>query len=393
MKQAAYDDYLGDSFNANTGTFDANKAEEQVENAKDRFNIILLGATGVGKSSLVNAFFGEDIVKAGVGKPITQHLEKVELKKKGVVLWDSKGIESKNYEKTVQQLKKDIEVSFDKAENINDVPHLGWLCIDASGARIEPRDMELINILKERQIPIVVVFTKVLGNLAGAFVTSAKDEINKHYNVYVADRFAEVNSVEAKITEDFALPVVGLEKLLDLSLDCMPEGKGSAKSALKKAQRVRNQLRLDEMISSAQNKTHIAAAAAGTVGASPIPGSDAPLIAAVQSKLIYEINSEFELDFNTSTSTSIVIGILGVTAVAQVAKAVVSNLLKFVPGAGTLVGGAISASTAIAITEAIGHAYIKVLEQYYDMDSGVVKLPESTATILDVFKTYFSFKR
>ena len=42
--------------------------------------------------------------------------------------------------------------------------------------------------------------------------------------------------------------------------------------------------------------TGVAAAAAGTAGASPIPGSDAPIIAAIQSTLIYTINSEFELD-------------------------------------------------------------------------------------------------
>ncbi len=39
-------------------------------------NILLMGATGVGKSSLINALFDKEVAKAGVGKPITQHLEK-----------------------------------------------------------------------------------------------------------------------------------------------------------------------------------------------------------------------------------------------------------------------------------------------------------------------------
>jgi uncharacterized protein (DUF697 family) len=47
---------------------------------------------------------------------------------------------------------------------------------------------------------------------------------------------------------------------------------------------------------------------------------------------------------------------MGVTALAQVGKAVVSNALKFIPGAGTLIGGAISLATAIGITEAVGQA-------------------------------------
>ena len=52
-----------------------------------------------------------------------------------------------------------------------------------------------------------------------------------------------------------------------------------------------------------------------------------------------KINSEFELDTSTSTTTSVVAGILGITAVAQVGKAVVSNALKFIPGVGSLIGG------------------------------------------------------
>ena len=38
----------------------------------------------------------------------------------------------------------------------------------------------------------------------------------------------------------------------------------------------------------------------------------------------------------------------------------VSNLLKFIPGVGTVAGGAISAGTAGIITLALGKAYIEV---------------------------------
>ncbi|MCR9730230.1 GTPase [Vibrio parahaemolyticus] len=104
----SYEDYLGDSFDPQTGEFDSGKAKEQVNESKDKFNIILMGATGVGKSSLVNAFFGEDIVKTGVGKPVTQHLQKVEVPSKGMTLWDTKGIESKDYKATLEQLRHDL---------------------------------------------------------------------------------------------------------------------------------------------------------------------------------------------------------------------------------------------------------------------------------------------
>ncbi|NLH69727.1 MAG: hypothetical protein GX454_06060, partial [Brooklawnia sp.] len=38
-----------------------------------RYNLAVLGATGVGKSTLINAVFGEDLARTGIGAPVTQH--------------------------------------------------------------------------------------------------------------------------------------------------------------------------------------------------------------------------------------------------------------------------------------------------------------------------------
>ena len=388
----SYEEFLGGSYDYSSQTFNAEKAKQEAEEKKDKFNIILFGATGVGKSSLVNAVFGEEIVKSGVGKPVTQHLDKITVPKKGLVLWDTKGIESKDYEGTINQLKKEIKSSFDSYSHVDDVPHLGWMCIDASGARVEPRDIELIGILKEYKIPIVVVFTKTLEEDTDEFVHEAIREIDKHHRSYVADNYVRVNSKDRKIGK-FIVPVSGLDDLVDMSFKCLPDAKRGAKQALKKAQMVKMGERLVAMKNGARNIVHGASAAAGAVGASPIPGSDAPLIAAVQSGMIYKINAEFELDTSTSTTTSVVAGILGVTAVAQIGKAVVSNALKFIPGVGTILGGVISAATAVALTQAVGQAYIQVLVSYYNKETGIVELPESATSILSVFKEHFSFKK
>ncbi|GAA6993982.1 hypothetical protein ID0094_12490 [Helicobacter pylori] len=53
-------------------------------------NILLMGATRVGKSSLINGFFGQEVAKAGVGKSFTQHLEKYVDEEKGLILWDTR---------------------------------------------------------------------------------------------------------------------------------------------------------------------------------------------------------------------------------------------------------------------------------------------------------------
>lgn len=388
-----YKDFLGDSYNEESGEFDQHKARNKALNEKDKCNIIICGASGVGKSTLINAIFGKEVVKAGAGKPITQHLEKVDIPEKGICLWDTKGIEAENYQDTMASLKNEFGQALDNAKDDSDIPHIGWVCIKASSDRIEDRDLTLIRLLAERKIPAVVVFTRVTGKAEKEFVEKAKLIIDKEFNDFLHGAYVSVNSVPYEIDEDLVVKVTGLESLIKVTEDRFPEGKQSAKNAFLKAQRYKIETRLAAMKEGARKLVHVASAAAGTVGASPIPGSDAPLIAAIQSTMIYRINTEFELDVDSSKMTSVLTGIMGVTAIAQVGKAIVSNVLKFIPGAGTLIGGAISATTAIAITEAIGHAYISVLENFYDMNTGEVIFPENTDRILAVFEQVFSYRK
>lgn len=387
-----YRDFLGDSYNEESGEFNLGNAKNKAVNEKEQCNIIISGASGVGKSTLINAIFGEEVVKAGTGKPVTQHLEKVAIPEKGICLWDTKGIEAKNYQDTMASLKNEFKQAIDNANDDYDIPHIGWVCIKASSDRVEDRDLTLIGLLAKRNIPAIVVFTRVTGKAERDFVEEAKLIIDKEYKDFLRGAYVSVNSVPYEIDEDIVVKIKGLESLIEVTEARFPEGKKSAKNAFLKAQRLKIKQRLAAMKEGARKVVHVASTAAGTAGASPIPGPDAPIIAAIQSTMIYKINAEFELDADNSKMTSLLTGIMGVTALAQVGKTVVSNALKFIPGAGTLIGGAISATTAIAITEAVGHAYIAVLEKFFDIEKGEVVLPENSARILSVFKDVFSYK-
>lgn len=388
-----YKDFLGDSYNEESGEFDPHKARNKALNEKEKCNIIICGATGVGKSTLINAIFGKEVVKAGTGKPITQHLEKVTIPEKGICLWDTKGIEAENYQGTMASLKNEFSLAIDNANDDSDFPHIGWVCIKASSDRVEDRDLTLIHLLAERKIPAVVVFTRVTGKAEREFVENAKLIIDKEYKDFLRGAYVSVNSVPYEIDEDMVVKVKGLESLIEVTEARFPEGKKLAKNAFLKAQRLKVEKRLAAMKEGSRKLVHVASIAAGTAGASPIPGSDAPIIAAIQSTMIFKINTEFELDADSSKMTSVLTGIMGVTALAQVGKAVVSNALKFIPGAGTFIGGVISATTAIAITEAVGHAYISVLEKFYDLETGEVIFPENSDRIISVFKQVFSYQK
>jgi len=375
-----YNDYLDGSFNAETGDFDSDKAKKNVFDRKEKINILLMGASGVGKSSLVNSFFGIEIAKTGDGVP---HL------------WDTKGIEAADYQNTLADLRKALDNAKKEAvssRSLDGLPHIAWLCIKEPSKRIEEREIELVKLVTEYNIPVIVVFTQTQFESGDAFVEEAKNIFNQAGCLStIKDRYARVNSVSYTLMGGaVTIPVTGLDTLFELTETAFPEGNKNAKKAFEKAQAVNAEKKLAAILDSCSTKIHIAAVAAGTAGASPIPGSDAPIIAAIQATLIYTINSEFELDEDLKNSAAIATGILGVTALAQIGKTVVSNLLKFIPVAGTLIGGAVSASTAVALTEALGHAYVKTLSSYYDKKELKVILPENTKKIIDTFTAIFN---
>ena len=58
---------------------------------KEKLNVMFVGATGVGKSSTINAIFNTEIAKAGVNvDPETANIQKYEID--NIILWDTPGL-------------------------------------------------------------------------------------------------------------------------------------------------------------------------------------------------------------------------------------------------------------------------------------------------------------
>lgn len=74
------------------------------------------------------------------------------------------------------------------------------------------------------------------------------------------------------------------------------------------------------------------------------------LITAAQIGMIVSLGKIFGITLSQAAAKSIA----GVALTQQAGRALVANLLKAIPGAGTILGSVISASTAVALTEALG---------------------------------------
>lgn len=352
---------------------------EVIKKEKPIMNILLIGATGVGKSSLINGLFGQEVAKAGVGKSLTQHLEKYVDEEKGLILWDTKGIEEddKGYKNTMESLKKEMEDSF-KTQDEKKMIDVAYLCVKETSGRVLER--ELLSFAKKWNIPTIVVFTNTQEKAGDAFVKDFQKVSNEEWGFGgFIKAYARVNSV-AYSFRGMEVPVEGLKELVDETKKCLIDAKKNKENHFLLIQKANIQARKQAMIDKSKTIIHLASGVAGAAGLIPIPFSDALAIAPIQAGMIYKMNNAFGVKMKDSVVASLITGLLGVTAVVQVGRTLVNGFLKFIPVVGSVAGGA----TAVAITEGIGFAYLKALKKCFNDETGEVKLPA-----MDTIKSLF----
>jgi uncharacterized protein (DUF697 family) len=117
---------------------------------------------------------------------------------------------------------------------------------------------------------------------------------------------------------------------------------------------------MKQMIEKSDNAVLIAVGTTAATGAIPIPFADAPLLIAEQVALMASISAIFKINLSKDTLKALAGAALGVSGITLVGRTIASNLLKLIPGAGSIAGGVISAGTAGIVTFALGKAYIEL---------------------------------
>jgi uncharacterized protein (DUF697 family)/GTP-binding protein EngB required for normal cell division len=315
-----------------------------------RFNLAIFGKTGVGKSTLVNAIFGAEIAQTGIGEPVTR-AEHLYLHQSGTLgVLDTRGLEvGRDNAALLGELRDYLHGMRRKplAEQI----HVAWYCVRAPDRRFESTEADFIRALAELGLPVILVLTQVpraggrvhpdaeaLAASIAALDLPIQDGLI-HYTMALADDFTGQTAY-------------GLQEVLDATFRGAPDGVAHAITA---AQRID----FDRKRERAEVAVKAATTAATAAGASPIPFSDAAILVPLQIGMMASVAVTYGISIERSTAASI-----AATAAATTAgRSVVTNMIKFVPGAGTAVAAPISATVAGTFTYAMGHAWMRVCER------------------------------
>lgn len=336
---------------------------EKIKNL-NTLNIIVAGKTGVGKSTLINAVFRDKLAETGIGKPVTDHMRKISKKGIPLAIYDTKGFELGK--EVQQQVKQEVMETISKGlatQDINKAIHCIWYCINTASNRVEAEEIEWLKELSKEnqitQIPIIVVLTQSFSKKNADAMR--KMILNENLDVV---QVVPVLAEDYEIDEAYVAKSYGLDVLIHVMGEALPD---ELMDTLQNVQIAS----LAEKKKRAQAAIATATLAAAGEGAAPIPFSDCALLIPTQLGMIASITVIFGFDVNKSILTAFLSSTLGSGGATLLGKTVVSNLVKLIPGIGTIAGGAISAATADVLTAALGEAYIGIMTLVFNGEMSI----------------------
>jgi uncharacterized protein (DUF697 family) len=315
-----------------------------------RFNIIVAGRTGVGKTTLIGAIFGKEVGNTLMGRPRTRgRVWYPEQPSEADILrlCDTEGLEMERYKETLGGLEREIDARNSSRDPFDHI-HVAWLCIDEPSLTIQPGEEALLKLLGREGIPVIVVLTK--AGMAPQFAEKVA-ELLPGARAVVRVRAQPI------IIEGQAFPQMGLDELLRVTEAAIPD-------AVETAWHVASR-NLTAMIARAETTVRRAAAAAGAAGATPIPLADAAGVFGVQVGMIVAVSLQMGVKLKRSDLQPMAVTLLGALGLTAGGRFIAGQFAKLIPGLGSIAGSAITGSTAAALTYGLGRAYVEYLRSFF----------------------------
>lgn len=342
--------------------FDYDRCFKEVKEKINKPNILICGGTGVGKSSLINDILSlSEYDKAEVGnagRPMTRGIRMYSSEDDDIVLYDSEGYEIED-ENTYGKFKEDIISIIDKKQKTNSADmtawiHEVWYCISASNKRFFDYDEQLINAIKAKNVPIVIIVTKIDKSTQEELTNLIKTIKQKERNV-------DVFTYSTEIPEDSQnyLQYVQKTKIIEWAVNHLDESlKGGFISTVKSGITLKRNHVIAKVV------PVYAASAAATVLASsfsPIPFTDSVPLMGIQTTMAMHIIRTYNIQSNVG---DVIKGVLGTSTVSYLGKTLASQLIGLIPFVGNGVKIAVNTTVATTITATLGCALALVCEKY-----------------------------
>ena len=329
----------------------------------EKGNVLVIGNSGVGKSTLINSVLGKEAAKTDWGTHgTTTKLEIYESEGDQVPfrVIDTIGFEP-NYLKERRAVGAVRKWSRDCARKGGENGRFDviWFCVDGTRSKLFAEDIRRMTraVSMWKSVPIIAVITKSysvpdreknIEMIRKAFEGQKKTRNNLREIIPVVAQIYTINDTAYA-------PPDGIPQLIDATNALMPEGSRAAAHDL--AQFILNRKRV-----LAQSIVGAATAGAVVVGAVPLPVPDGVILTPTEVMEVNSLAKVYGIE-GKAGSKHFLNSIIEAGTVGMVAKSII-NMLKAIPGV-NIAASVLNAIIAGVIVAVIGEGSIYAFEQIY----------------------------